>query len=134
MLRWRIQYSTITNSDKGNEDENEFETASMTNENLLNARNAYREKHGLLTSNEIVKIREGYGLSQVELARMLGWGEATVSRYESNAIQDDAYDTMLRIIKDNPLQALEFLKRNESKFSDTKKLVNFYNSVYNHSL
>ncbi len=134
MLRWRIQYSTITNSDKGNEDENEFETASMTNENLLNARNAYREKHGLLTSNEIVKIREGYGLSQVELARMLGWGEATVSRYESNSIQDDAYDTMLRIIKDNPLQALEFLKRNESKFSDTKKLVNFYNSVYNHSL
>ena len=26
------------------EDENEFETGAMTNENLLNARNAYREK------------------------------------------------------------------------------------------
>ena len=32
------------------EDENEFVTGAMTNENLLNARNAYRIKMGLLTS------------------------------------------------------------------------------------
>lgn len=104
------------------EDKNEFETGSMTNENLLNARNAYREKHGLLTSDEIVAIRESYGLSQVDLARLLGWGEATISRYESKAIQDEAYDTMLRFIKDNPLQALEFLKKNATKFPGLKKL------------
>ena len=103
------------------EEENEFETASMTNENLLNARNAYRIKHGLLTSDEIVDIRESYGLSQVDLARLLGWGEATISRYESKAIQDDAYDVMLRLIKDNPLQALEFLKKNADKFSTHKR-------------
>ena len=102
-------------------DENEFETGSMTNENLLNARNAYRVKHGLLTSYEIVAIRESYGLSQVDLARLLGWGEATISRYESKAIQDDAYDTMLRLVKDNPLQALEFLRKNTAKFSEPKR-------------
>ena len=39
-----------------NEDENEFETGAMTNKNLLNARNAYRIKRGLLTSDEIVSI------------------------------------------------------------------------------
>lgn len=104
------------------EDENEFETGAMTNENLLNARNAYRVKMGLLTSDEIVAIRESYGLSQVDLAKLLGWGEATISRYESKAIQDEAYDTMLRLIKDNPLQALEFLKKNADKFSVTKRL------------
>lgn len=103
------------------EDENEFETGSMINENLLNARNAYRNKMGLLTSNEIVAIRENYGLSQVDLARLLGWGEATISRYESKAIQDEAYDVMLRLIKDNPLQALEFLKKNADKFSAVKR-------------
>lgn len=102
------------------EDENEFESGSMTNENLMNVRNAYRVKHGLLTSDEIIAIRESYGLSQVDLARLLGWGEATISRYESKAIQDDAYDTMLRMIKDNPFQALEFLKRNADKFSPSK--------------
>lgn len=104
------------------EDENEFETGAMTNENLLNARNAYRVKMGLLTSNEIVSIRESYGLSQVDLAKLLGWGEATISRYESKAIQDEAYDTMLRLIKDNPLQALEFLKKNADKFTVTKRV------------
>ena len=103
------------------EDENEFETGSMTNANLLNARNAYRVKHGLLTSDEIVAIRESYGLSQVDLARLLGWGEATISRYESKDIQDEAYDTMLRFIKDNPLKALEFLKKNAAKFTELKR-------------
>lgn len=103
------------------DEENEFKKGSMTNENLLNARNAYRVKHGLLTSDEIIEIREGYGLSQVDLARLLGWGEATISRYESKAIQDEAYDTMLRLIKDNPLQALEFLKKNSDKFSGAKR-------------
>ena len=34
------------------EEENEFETGIMTNENLLNARNAYRVKKGLLTEME----------------------------------------------------------------------------------
>lgn len=104
------------------EDENEFETGAMTNENLLNARNAYRIKKGLLTSYEIVGIRESYGLSQVDLAKLLGWGEATISRYESKAIQDEAYDTMLRFIKDNPLQALEFLKKNADKFTPAKRM------------
>ena len=104
------------------ENENEFENGAMTNENLLNARNAYRVKMGLLTSDEIVAIRENYGLSQVDLAKLLGWGDATISRYESKAIQDEAYDTMLRLIKDNPLQALESLKKTSDKFSVKKRL------------
>ena len=107
--------------ENADEEENEFETGAMTNANLMNARNAYRVRHGLLTSDEIIDIRENYGLSQVDMARLLGWGEATISRYESKAIQDEAYDTMLRLIKDNPLQALEFLKKNADKFSDTKR-------------
>jgi len=104
------------------EEENEFETGEMTNENLMNARNAYRVKMGLLTSGEIVEIRENYGLSQVDMARLLGWGEATISRYESKAIQDEAYDMMLRLIKDNPLKALDFLKKNADKFSMSKRV------------
>jgi len=105
----------------GDEDEREFETGSMTNKNLLNARNAYRIRHKLLTSDEIIKIRESYGLSQVDLARLLGWGEATISRYESKAIQDEAYDMILRLVKDNPLQVWEFLKKNEDKFTIIKR-------------
>ncbi|MDD6069700.1 MAG: DUF4065 domain-containing protein [Clostridiales bacterium] len=104
-----------------NEDENEFVTGRMENDNLLNARNEYRRVHGLLTSDEIVAIRENYGLSQVDLAKLLGWGEATISRYESKAIQDEAYDNMLRIIKENPLMAYGFLVRNVNKFTEPKQ-------------
>ncbi len=110
-------YYLCVNAD---DEENEFETGLMTNRNLLNARNSYRRNHGLLTSDEIVSIRENYSLSQVDLARLLGWGEATISRYESKAIQDEAYDTMLRLVKDNPLKALEFLKKNSNKFTNSK--------------
>ena len=103
-------------------DENEFESGTMLNANLLNARNAYRKKHGLLTSDEIVGIRSEYGLSQVDLARLLGWGEATISRYESKAIQDEPYDDLLRFIKDDPSLALDFLKKNSDKFPMEKRM------------
>lgn len=104
------------------EDENEFVLGKMNDANLMNARNAYRVKKGLLTSGEIVKIREQYGLSQSDLSNLLGWGEVTISRYESKAIQDEAYDNILRIIIDNPMKAYEFLKKNKAKFSGLKYL------------
>ena len=46
-VTYEERFYFCANADK---DENEFETGSMTNENLLNARNAYRIKKGLLTS------------------------------------------------------------------------------------
>ena len=105
------------------EGDNEFTTGSMENENLLNARNAYRKQKGLLTSYEIVEIRERYGLSQVDLSQVLGWGEATISRYESKAIQDAPYDNILRLIKNNPLVLYYFYIRNKENFNKNKEAV-----------
>ena len=117
-VNYEETYYFCPNSD---EDENEFVTGKMENENLMNARNAYRISHGLLTSYEIVAIREKYALSQVDMSKLLGWGEATISRYESKAIQDEAYDNMLRMIRDNPFYALELLQKNGVKFTGLKK-------------
>ena len=102
-------------------EDNEFETGELLNRNIRNAQNSYRKVHGLLTTDEIVELREGYGLTQVELANLLGWGEATISRYESKAIQDESYDMMLRLIKDNPTYALQLLEKNSLKFTETRK-------------
>ena len=118
-VNYEETYYFCQNSD---EDENKFVTGKMENDNLLNARNAYRKAHGLLTSDQIVAIRDMYGLSQVDLAKLLGWGEATISRYESKAIQDEAYDNMLRIIKENSLAALELLQKNADKFTTLKRI------------
>ena len=118
-VKFEETYYLCLNSD---EEENEFVTGKMENDNLLNARNVYRKAHDLLTSDEIVAIRESYGLSQVDLAKLLGWGEATISRYESKAIQDDAYDNMLKIIRDNPLVAMELLQKHSEQFTGLKKI------------
>ena len=43
-----------------------------------------------------------FASGKMENANLLNWGEATISRYESKAIQDEAYDNMLRIVRDDP--------------------------------
>ncbi len=60
----------------------------------------YRKRKGLLQPQEIKQIREKYGLSQRSFARLLGWGEITIHRYESGAIQDDVHNDLLLIIRE----------------------------------
>ena len=60
----------------------------------------YRKRKGFLQPEEIKKIREQYGLSQKNFARLLGWGDITIHRYESGAIQDDVHNGFLSLIKD----------------------------------
>ena len=42
---------------------NEFKTVALDDANLMSARNAYRKAHNLFTSDEIVTVRENYGLT-----------------------------------------------------------------------
>lgn len=60
----------------------------------------YRKQEGLLQPEEIKEVREKYGLSQKAFARFLGWGEITVQRYESGALQDNAHNNLLLLIKE----------------------------------
>jgi len=77
--------------------------------NLGAAYDAYRVRHHLLSPRDISETRQKYGLSQRALAKLLGWGEITIHRYESGAIQDSAHETVLRLIKEpaNMKQVLE---------------------------
>lgn len=115
----KIEYDEIVYfcSTLGEDDEDAyFIPQKVMDENLLRARNAYRQIKGLLTSDEIVEFRKKFDLSQVELARLLGWGDVTVSRYESKAIQDSTYDNELRLIMENPILMLKMLEKNQSAF------------------
>jgi len=60
----------------------------------------YRALNGLLQPEEIKDIREKYGLSQKALARFLGWGEITIQRYETGALQDNAHNLLLLFLND----------------------------------
>lgn len=58
----------------------------------------YKKTKKLLTSKEIIKIREKYSISQVTLSKILGFGIKTITRYENGAIQDNAHDNLLRLV------------------------------------
>lgn len=71
----------------------------------------YRGKYGLLSADEIRSIRERFGLTQAELARLLRLGGNTISRWEAGRnVQTAAMDMLLRMIRDLP-GSLDYLKK-----------------------
>ncbi len=71
---------------------------------------AYRTRHGLLQPEEIAGLRKGAGLTQKELATLLGWGDVTISRYETGALQDEAHDVALRLALESPTGLAHLLR------------------------
>ena len=71
----------------------------LDNENLKNAYRVYRSLHKLLQPEEIKEIRESYGLSQVSFARILGFGDKTIARYENGSLQEEAQNNLLILVK-----------------------------------
>ncbi len=76
-----------------------FQSFDDNEERIQIAYREYRKRKGFLQPEEIKKIREQYGLSQRTFARFLKWGDITIHRYESGAIQDDAHNDVLVSIK-----------------------------------
>ena len=70
----------------------------------------YRRKHNMMQPEEIRALRKSYGLTQKELAALLGFGEVTLSRYERGSLQDDAHDTALQFLK-NPANLKSLVER-----------------------
>lgn len=55
---------------------------------------------GVLTPDEIRQIREDYGFSRAEFARLTRLGEATLNRWENGIlVQNQAYDRYLRLLR-----------------------------------
>jgi len=98
----------------------EWYYGKMLDDSLTSMRNAYRINKNLLTSDEIVSIRKRYKLSQKELSNLLGWGDITVSRYETKLIQDETYDGILRMVGRNPSLALEMLNSHKDRFNENR--------------
>jgi len=94
-----------------------FADESMIRENDKSIKDAYRERQGLLTSQEIIDIRSKYGITQSDFCLLLGWGGKTITRYESHQIQDKAHDMILKKLDRDPewfVTLLEGVKSNLS--------------------
>ncbi len=71
----------------------------MIDANDISFKDAYRKAAGLLTSEEIIAIRETYGVSQKDFSKILGWGSSTITRYENHQVQDSVHDDVLKATK-----------------------------------
>ncbi len=69
----------------------------------------YRRKIGLLTSEDIKRIRKKRGMSQVELARFIHCGDKNIARYERGTVQDPVFDYLIRLVDDD--EAYEQMKK-----------------------
>ena len=87
-------------------------------DNLCRAFIRYRQKHNLLTPEEIKDIRTGYGVSQVAFARILGVGDKTIARYENGCIQDEAINNLIMLAK-IPENFMRLVEKNKAKLSDS---------------
>jgi putative zinc finger/helix-turn-helix YgiT family protein len=76
----------------------EFDNPAPDYDPLAAAYQEYRRRKGMLQPQEIAAFREKYHLTQRELSMLLGFGGATLSRYENGALQDEAHDNLMRLI------------------------------------
>lgn len=83
------------------------------------AYNIYRYRKNILNAEEIKATREKYGFSQRQLAKMLGWGHASISRYESGALPSTNHNNTL-VLLGSPENTLELLDRNRENFSSSE--------------
>ena len=74
---------------------------SIEKENQIRVYDLYKEKVGLLTSEEIRNILRKRDMKQKELAAFLSIGEKDITRYLNGSIQSKNIDKMLRLVDDD---------------------------------
>jgi len=92
----------------------------LDKENQRKVFDIYRERHNLLSPEDIKDIRLKYSLNQREMSQLLGWGEITCHRYENGAAPDSAHNNQLLLMKD-PNNVKKLLKDGTTKLDPDKK-------------
>jgi len=96
-----------------------FDNTDPAYEPLAAAHREYRQRKGMLQPEEIRAFRKTYDLSQRELSEVIGFGGATLSRYENGSLQDESHDKLLRLIM-LPANLLKIVEE-DSQALDTEK-------------
>jgi len=97
----------------------DFDTPN-TGDTLDEVYREYRKLKGMVQPEDVRSYRKRYGLTQHELARLLGWGLATLSRYENGALQDEAHDRALQMALE-PTNLLKLLEHHPDAVAFDKR-------------
>ena len=75
-----------------------FTIDEVDNFNIQMVRNKYREKYNIPSPEQLIFIRERYGISQTKMSEILGFGPNQYRLYESGDIPAGGNATILNLI------------------------------------
>ena len=134
MVEYKIERKEITEYLKGsfytyngeiatcNECGAEVYVPEVLDGNMEKLYSEYREKNGILDKEEIKLIPQKYQISKKKLSLMLGWGEATFTRYYDGKTPSKRYSKTLEKILKNPDEYLKILEENKEKLKSSEYL------------
>lgn len=78
----------------------QFTTTLLDEVNLNQVYNQYRDKFHILFPEEIIKIRDKYGLSAAKMSEILGFGVNSYRQYEAGEMPSTANAKLIQMISD----------------------------------
>ncbi len=79
--------------------------------------NQYREKHGIPYQDEIIALRERYGVSAAKMALILGFGTNQYRLYEEGEVPSESNGKMIRSAM-NPKVFLDLVRSSRNQLTD----------------
>lgn len=100
-----------------------FTTLALDNLNMAQIYNQYREKHQLMFPEQIIRMRERYGLTAARMALILDFGPNQYSNYENGEMPSASNAKILRLASD-PVTFLNIVrdKKDELRSNEYEKL------------
>jgi len=87
----------------------QFTTTSMDEINVNQVYNQYRDKFNIPFPDEIIRIRENYGLSAAKMSEILGLGVNSYRQYEAGEMPSIANAKLIQMIVD-PIKFIDMIK------------------------
>lgn len=98
----------------------EVYVAELEDENLKALYDAYRQKHDIISLEDIRAIPEKYNIGKRPLSLLLGWGEQTFSRYYDGDMPTKQYSEILKQIYSDPAYYLSLLEKSKDNLKSDK--------------
>lgn len=107
-------FPIVFHSWKDEDTDEEFTTTELDELNVAQVHNQYRSKYGIPFVDEIIQIREQYGLSAAKMSEILGLGTNGYRNYENGEIPSITTGRLIQLAKDPvEFRKLIELSRNE---------------------
>lgn len=111
--KYSYTYITYSDDEKGER----FTTTESDSACYDQVANQYRERHGIPYTDEIISLREQYGLSASKMSAILGFGANQYRLYEMGEVPSESNGKMIRSAM-NPQVFLDLVRSSRCQLTD----------------